>query len=69
MPPCRDLVLSEEYNPETEWLERLQSLEIEARDVARRREQSACAEDRDTLQRQLQELERQIDAIKAKLKR
>jgi hypothetical protein len=60
--------LSEVYNPETQVFERLEALEVEARELARKRDAAATPQDRQVIGRQLQEVEAQIDALKRKLK-
>lgn len=59
--------MSEAYNPETSLYEQLASLEIQAKEIARKRD-SASGEDRTVLDKQLKEVETQVTAIKRRLK-
>ncbi len=60
--------MSDTYNPETKDYERLEALEIEARKIAQKRDQAATPEDRKVLERQLEEVEGQINTLKKRLK-
>jgi hypothetical protein len=57
------------YNPETHWFERLEAMELEARQLVHKRAGASHDEQRDMLTRQLKELEQRIEAIKRRLKR
>ncbi len=59
--------MSEAYNPETKLYEQLESLEIEARALVKKREQ-AGDDDHSILDRQIKELEGQIESLKKRLK-
>ncbi len=56
--------MSEVYNPESQLLERLENLEIEARRLARKRDVSTNNKHREILTRQLQETEAQINHLR-----
>ena len=60
--------MSETYNPETKTFERLEALEIEARGIAKKRDAAENADERQMLDRQLKEVEDEIDQIKKQLK-
>ena len=60
--------MSEAYNPETKFQEKLESMEIEARRIAQRRNEAKNTEDRQILERQLKEIENEIAQLKRKLK-
>lgn len=59
--------MSEAYNPESAIYEQLEALEIEARDLAKKRD-AASADERAVLEQQLKETESQVAALKRKLK-
>lgn len=61
--------MSEAYNPETELFAKIETLELEARQLAKKRDEAASPEDRQVLERQLKEVEGSISALKNKLKR
>ena len=61
--------MSEAYNPETELIAKLETLELEARQLAKKRDQAKSPDDRQVLERQLKEVENQITILKSKLKR
>jgi len=56
--------MNEVYNPESVQIERLEALSIEARRLAKARDQASGAEDRQTLTRQLGEVEQRIDQLR-----
>ena len=60
--------MSEVYNPEAERFEQLESLELEARDLVKRRDQAASEADRKMLEKQLKEVEEQVAALKKRLR-
>ncbi len=59
--------MSEAYNPETKLYEQLESLEVEARELVKKRQQ-AGNDDCSILDRQIKELEGQIESLKKRLK-
>lgn len=59
--------MSTVYNPESETIAQIERLELEAREVRRRIERSRHDEDRRALNRQLEEVQRQIDILRARL--
>jgi cell division septum initiation protein DivIVA len=59
--------MSTVYNPESETIAQIERLELEAREVRRRIERSHNDEDRRALNRQLEEVQRQIDVLRARL--
>jgi hypothetical protein len=59
--------MSSVYNPEADVMAEIERLEIESRDVRRRVEHARNEADRRVLNRQLEELKRQIEFLQAKL--
>jgi peptidoglycan hydrolase CwlO-like protein len=55
------------YNPESDIAARIESLEIEARDIRRKIEHVHNENDRRVLNRQLKEIEEEITNLQAKL--
>jgi urease accessory protein UreE len=59
--------MSTVYNPESETIAQIERLELDAREVRRRIERSRHDEDRRVLNRQLEDIQRQIDLLRARL--
>lgn len=59
--------MSQVYNPESERLAEIERLELEARDIRRRIERAHGAPDRRVLNRQLQELEEQVQYLQSQV--
>jgi hypothetical protein len=59
--------MSSVYNPESDTIAEIERLELEARQVRRQVEHAKNAEDRRVLNRQLKELEDQIEYLKNRL--
>jgi hypothetical protein len=59
--------VSQVYNPESEILESIERLSLEARDIRRRIEHARTPADRRVLNRQLQEIEEQVRSLQARL--
>ncbi len=59
--------MSNVYNPESETIAQIERLELETRDIRHRIEHSKNAEDKRVLNRQLSELEAQIEFLKKQL--
>lgn len=59
--------MSQVYNPESEILESIERLSLEARDIRRRIEHARTPADRRVLNRQLQEIEEQVRSLQARL--
>lgn len=59
--------MSEAYNPETKDFEKLESLELKASNLAKKRDQAKGPE-RKILDQQLKEIENQIAVLKKRLK-
>ena len=55
------------YNPESETIAEIERLELEARDIRRRVEHARNAEDKRVLNRQLKEVEEQVELLRARL--
>ena len=55
------------YNPEAETIAEIERLELEARDIRRRIEHARNAEDKRVLNRQLKEVEGEVDLLRARL--
>ena len=59
--------MSAVYNPEADTIAQIERLEIEARDMRRRLEHAANAEDKRVLNRLLKETEQHIDLLRQRL--
>ena len=59
--------MSSVYNPESDVIAEIERLELEARDIRRRVEHAHNDEDKRVLNRQLEELEKQVDFLRARL--
>jgi predicted nucleic acid-binding Zn-ribbon protein len=59
--------MSSVYNPESELMAEIERLELETRDIRRRIEHARSEEDKRVLNRQLDELKQQIEALQARL--
>ena len=59
--------MSSVYNPEADVMAEIERLEIETRDVRRRVEHARNEADKRVLNKQLEELKRQIEFLQAKL--
>ena len=60
--------MSEVYNPESESFKQLQALELEARQLAKKRDDAQSDGDRQILDKQLKEVESQVDLLKKKIR-
>ena len=59
--------MSAVYNPESDLMAEIERLELESRDVRRRLVHARSEEDKRVLNRQIDELEREIELLQAKL--
>ena len=59
--------MSTVYNPESDTIAEIERLEMESRDIRRRIEHARNIEDKRVLNRQLEELKRQIEFLRARL--
>ena len=59
--------MSSVYNPESELMAEIERLELETRDIRRRIEHARSEEDKRVLNRQLDELKQQIEALQIRL--
>ena len=59
--------MSAVYNPESEIIAEIERMELESRDIRRRVEHAHNAEDKRVLNKQLEELKQQIEALKKRL--
>ena len=59
--------MSAVYNPESEIIAEIERLELEGRDIRRRVEHAHGPEDKRVLNKQLEELKQQIEALKKRL--
>lgn len=59
--------MSTTYNPESETMAQIERLELESRDIRRRIEHAHNEDDKRVLNRQLDELKRQIELLKTRL--
>jgi len=55
------------YNPESDLTAQIERLELEARDIRRKLQQAHLPEDKRVLERQLKEVEHEVELLKAKL--
>jgi len=59
--------MSSVYNPEADIMAEIERLELEGREIRRRVEHARNEDDKRVLNRQLEELKRQIEFLQAKL--
>ena len=59
--------MSAVYNPEADIMAEIERLELESRDIRKRIEHSRNQEDKRVLNRQLSELQKEIELLQAKL--
>lgn len=59
--------MSQVYNPEADVIAQIERLELEARDLRRRIEHARGPEDKRVLNRQLEELKKEIAALQSRL--
>jgi hypothetical protein len=59
--------MSSVYNPESEIMAEIERLELESRDIRKRIEHAHNEDDKRVLNRQLEELQQQIEILQAKL--
>ena len=59
--------MSTTYNPESETIAEIERLELEARDIRRRIEHARNAEDKRVLNRQIKEVEEQVELLRSRL--
>lgn len=59
--------MSTVYNPEAETMAEIERLELEAHDIRRRIEQARNRDDKRVLQRQLGEVEQQVNNLRQRL--
>lgn len=59
--------MSQIYNPESDIMAEIERLELEARDIRRRVEHARGAEDKRVLNRQLTEVEEQVEHLRSRL--
>ena len=59
--------MSAVYNPESDIIAEIERLELEARDIRRRVEHAHTEEDKRVLNKQLAEVEEEIERLRAKL--
>ncbi|MDX1681893.1 MAG: hypothetical protein R3336_02125 [Phycisphaeraceae bacterium] len=60
--------MSEVYNPEAALYQRIEALEIEARSMKTKRDEATSDADRTVRDRQLREIEKEIERLKRRLK-
>ncbi|HEX7009122.1 MAG TPA: hypothetical protein VF184_04015 [Phycisphaeraceae bacterium] len=60
--------MGDAYNPETAIVEELEALTVEAHQLARKRDEAQSLEERQVLERQLRQVERQIEHLKRRLR-
>jgi hypothetical protein len=61
------VAMSTVYNPESDTIAEIERLELEARDIRRKVEHAQNEEDKRVLNRQLEELEKQVDFLRQRL--
>jgi hypothetical protein len=59
--------MSAVYNPESEIIAEIERMELESRDIRRRVEHAHTPDDKRVLNKQLEELKQQIEALKKRL--
>ena len=59
--------MSQVYNPESDTVAEIERLELEARDIRRRLDHARLEEDKRVLNRQVTELQQQIEYLRARL--
>ena len=59
--------MSSVYNPESDVMAEIERLELEAREIRRRIEHAGNDEDKRVLNKQLQEVEQQVEFLKKRL--
>lgn len=59
--------MSQVYNPESEIIAEIERLEVESREIRRRIEHAKNAEDKRVLNRQLKELEEDVEILRSRL--
>jgi len=59
--------MSSVYNPEADIMAEIERLELESRDIRKRIEHAAGEEDKRVLNRQLDEMQKQIQLLQARL--
>ena len=59
--------MSSVYNPESDTVAEIERLELESRDIRRRVEHARNQEDKRVLNRQLEELKRQVELLRSRL--
>jgi hypothetical protein len=59
--------MSSVYNPEADTVAEIERLELERRDIRRRIEHARSADDKRVLNRQLEELEQQVQSLRSQL--
>ena len=59
--------MSSVYNPEADIIAEIERLELEARDIRKRVEHAHSDEDKRVLNKQLEEIEQQVEVLKARL--
>ena len=61
--------MSSVYNPEADVMAEIERLELESRDIRRRIEHARTEEDKRVLNKQLEEIQQQVDVLQARLPR
>ena len=59
--------MSQVYNPESEVVAQIERLELEAREVRRRIEHARTPQDKRVLNRQIEEIKRDIELLRARV--
>ena len=59
--------MSSVYNPEADIIAEIERLELESRDIRKRVEHAHSDEDKRVLNKQLEEIEQQVEVLKARL--
>lgn len=59
--------MSTVYNPEADTIAQIERLELEARDIRRRVEHARNEEDKRVLNKQLKEIEQEVETLRARL--
>ena len=59
--------MSQVYNPEADLIQQIEKLEISARDIRRRIEHARSEQDKRVLNRQLKEIEDEVELLRSRL--
>jgi hypothetical protein len=67
VPGKSEIIMSSVYNPESDLIAEIERLELEAREIRHRVEHARSEDDKRVLNRQLSEIQKQIDFMRSRL--